>query len=282
MGGWFLSDDANDFRKFEIPAGTTIPANGYAVFQEDTHFGAGNPRTPFALSENGETVFLTSGAGGFLTGYSDEEAFGASETNISLGRYFKASTNTYNFVALESATPGGPNANPKVGPIVISEIMYHPQDAPAGNPDAEYIELYNLTTAPITLQDVETRATWRLSGGVDLSFPRNTTIPPQGRLLIVRDEVSFNSAYNPGAAPVLRWDTGKLDNGGERIQLSMPGDVDDDGVRQYIRVDRVVYDDEAPWPTSPDGEGGALHRKQLDAYGNDVANWQAGPPSPGN
>ena len=36
------------------------------------------------------------------------------------------STGAYNFVALTEPTPGQANAAPVVGPIVITEIMYHP------------------------------------------------------------------------------------------------------------------------------------------------------------
>ena len=53
------------------------------------------------------------------------------------------------------------------------------------------------------------------------------------------------------------------------------------GVRQFIRVDRVNYDNEAPWPTGPDGGGTSLKRKVTTDYGNDVANWEAASPTPG-
>jgi hypothetical protein len=79
IGGWFLSDSSSNRMKYEIPPGTSIAAGAYMVFYEDIDFGDGvNPDTPFALSENGETVYLSSGLGGVLTGYSDEESFGAS------------------------------------------------------------------------------------------------------------------------------------------------------------------------------------------------------------
>ena len=38
IGGWFLSDDDMDFRKYEIAAHTMIPAKGYIVFYEDLYF----------------------------------------------------------------------------------------------------------------------------------------------------------------------------------------------------------------------------------------------------
>ena len=44
VSGWYLSDSANDFFKFRIPAGTTIPADGFVVFSE-TDFNP-TPLTP--------------------------------------------------------------------------------------------------------------------------------------------------------------------------------------------------------------------------------------------
>ena len=129
ISGWFISDDSTDLKKYEIPSDipeAIIPAQGYVVFYENIHFGnasAVGSHTPFALSENGETIRLNSGYNGELTGYSEEEDFGASQRNIALGRYYKSSTDTWNFVAMSQNTPGSVNAYPKVGPIVISEII---------------------------------------------------------------------------------------------------------------------------------------------------------------
>ena len=59
--------------------------------------------------------------------------------------------------------------------------------------------------------------------------------------------------------------SGSLNNAGERLELSMPGDVDEYGTRYYIRVDRVGYSDgshpeDCPggvdlWPREADGGG---------------------------
>jgi hypothetical protein len=55
---------------------------------------------PFALSENGEAVYMSSAdANGVLTGYREVEDFGASPTDVSFGQY-KLSTGDYNFVAM--------------------------------------------------------------------------------------------------------------------------------------------------------------------------------------
>ena len=140
--------------KYRFAAGTTIPANGYLIVYESNNFGP-NSVDPgkligFALSENGDTVCLASAldANSNLTGYREKEDFGASETGISFGRYYKASTASYNFVPMNTITPGAANSYPQVGPIVITEIMYNP-DWPAtgnyANDEYEYIELSNIS-----------------------------------------------------------------------------------------------------------------------------------------
>jgi len=287
IGGWFLSDsDADDPNrmKYEIAAGTTINPGDYIVFYENLHFGnPANPGIPFALSENGETVYLRSGLGGVLTGYSEEESFGASVGDTAFGRYYKASTDSYNFVAMAFNTPGTANAYPKVGPIVINEIMYHPTDT---NGDAEYIEILNISDSSVTLYDFTTNEPWKMTDGIEYLFPSVTklTLAAGEYFLIIKDLAAFTTQYGSPVCGYAEWTLGSLSNGGEKLEISMPGDVDGLGVRQYIRIDRVSYSDGAevgdPWPSEPDGAGMSLTRVVPADYGNDVANWQASAPTP--
>ncbi len=272
IGGWFLSDDGDDdpnLMKYEIPAGTEIPAGGYIVLNQDEHFGGA-----FAFSENGDEVYLTSAVDGQgqLTGYRQEEDFGASEVHVSFGRYEK-STGEISFVAMDSRTPGTANSFPKVGPIVISEIMYH-HDTDA---NVEYVELYNDSSSEVDLFDSESNS-WSFTEGIECLLPTPTSIPAHSYLVLAKDIAAFELAY-PGVL-ALQWDSGRLDNDGEKVEISLPGDLVE-GVRQYIRVDRVGYDDISPWPIEADGGGQSLHRKVFNEYGNDVINWQAASPTPG-
>jgi hypothetical protein len=292
LGGWFLSDDANDLTKYEIAAGTEIPAGGYLVFDQDHHFGrAGDPgaHETFGLSADGETVYLHSGANGILSGYSEQEKFDASDPGVTLGRYEK-STGTYNFVALIASTPGTVNADPLVGPVVISEIMYHP----AGLSGVEYVELLNISDTAVTLYDAVRDAPWRFTDdpdnpGIEFLFPIHdpVTLAPGEYLILTKDATLLTSDYTiPDGVQVFAWGPGSLANDGEKIQLSKPGD-EDDGERHWIRVDRVVYSDGAhpegadPWPSEADGQGQSLTRIRLTAYGNDPINWRVETPSPG-
>jgi len=297
LGGWFLSDDANDLTRYRIAEGTTIPAGGFLVFDQDQHFG--NPSDPgcsrpFGLGKDGETVYLTSASGGVLTGCNEREKFGAADPGVSLGRWQK-STGSYNFVVLEEPTPGEANAAPVVGPGVISEIQYHP----SGHEGAEYVELLNIGDLTVTLYDTAEQAPWRFTDDpddpkIDLLLPSDppVTLEPGEYLVLAKDLTLFNAAYTiPAGVQVLAWGFGKLPDDGGKIQLRRPFEVDDDGVRQWVRVDRIVYSDgahpqdfaegEDPWPVDADGQGKSLSRVDPQAYGNDPANWQAAAPSPG-
>jgi hypothetical protein len=299
IGGWFLSDDNKDepnLMKYRIPDGTTIALNGYIVFYEDTDFNnPGDPccLIPFALSENGEEVCLSShlDPNGYLTGYRQIENFGASQTNVSLGRYYKPSTGNFNFVAMDYNTPDVNNANPRVGPVVINEIMYNP---PTGNQNEEYIELHNITGALVTLYRYDKSTPWKFTDGIDYTFNPSpvVTIPAYDYLILAKDLTAFTARYGViSGVQVVEGYSGRLSNAGERLQIGMPGDIDGQGTRQYIRIDRVTYSDgwhpeDCPggvdlWPTEADGLGKSLSRKVTTDYGNDVANWQAATPSPG-
>jgi len=215
-----------------------------------------------------------------LTGYSEQESFDASDASVSFGRYLK-STGTYNFVALSAPTPGAANATPQVGPVVITEIMYHPADVA----DAEYVELLNISDAPVTFYDAIRAAPWRFTDdpdnpGIELLFPSDppVTLAPGEYLVLAKDLSLLASKYTvPANVQVFAW--------------GAPGDADNDGLRHWMRLDRVVYSDGSraddfpagadPWPTEPDGQGSSLTRIDPGAYGNDPANWQASSPSPG-
>jgi hypothetical protein len=49
----------------------------------------------------------------------------------------------------------------------------------------------------------------------------------------------------------------------------------------YYLVDRVIYDDDAPWPTEPNGNGDSLTRISSENYGDNFASWLTKSPSPG-
>lgn len=290
IGGWFLSDDGSTpetIRKYEIPEGTEIPENGYLIFEESSSFGSLSLpiEKRFALSEGGETLYLYSGQGGEVTGlYQTQQTFDASETGVTFGRYEKPElSGRYDFVRQSSSSPGFANSGPLIPEIVITEIFYNP--APGDN--YEFVELYNRSGAPVALQtEVTTETspgvfisevvTWRLEG-TGYEFPAGVTIPPYSYILVAKNPAMYSLAPCPVYGPY----DGKLDNDGEEIEIRIPGDKEYGKNRYWIPTEKVDYNDVAPWPASADGGGHSLHRINVNAYGRDYSNWNAGMPTPG-
>lgn len=288
VGGWFLTDDRTEPWKFRIPDGTVIPAGGYRVFTEADFNPQPGTSTSFALSAQGDEVYLLSGnAQGELTGYSHGFSFDAAEPGVSFGRHVNSAGDEY-FVAQASPTPGAVNAGPRVGPLIVREIMYHPPDLPGGldNTLDEYLLLENSTDQPLRLFDPAFPAnTWRVRGGVGFDFPTNLTVPAWGALVLVNfdpvDPVrlsAFQAKYGQLAAlPILGPYSGKLNNSGDTIQLYKPGAPTGSGV-PWVLVEQIDYRDAAPWPPGPDGSGTALRRMGLNRFGNEPTNWLSAAP----
>ena len=58
---WYLSDSSTDLRKWQIPVGTVIPAQGWVTFYEvtDFHVIANGVTNGFGLDKGGEGLFLS-------------------------------------------------------------------------------------------------------------------------------------------------------------------------------------------------------------------------------
>ncbi len=314
VSGWFLSDDLINLRKFRIPNGTIIPAGGYQVFYEYEI----NPLPGFAASfsfssAGGDDVWLTAADEiGTATGFRDYAKFGPQFNGVSFGRF--VTSVGVDFPAMSALTFGTPvtgqsptnqitlfrtgngaaNAYPRVGPVVITEIMYHP--VPIGtneNPNEEFIELHNLSGVTVPLYDtLHPTNGWRLRDAVSFQFNTNHTIPAGGYLVLVGFDpatngaalAAFHAKFGTNGTVVGPW-SGRLDNAGESVELAAPDNPQtappDLGLVPYVLVDKVAYADLAPWPPSADGLGASLQRLNFAGYGNDPANWTATTPTAG-
>lgn len=306
IGGWWLSDSRSIPRKYQIPAGRTIPARSFMVFYEYEFNNDITAALPFASSSSsGDQVYLSAATnnGTVLTGFRAFADFGPAANGVSFGRF--PTTVGVDYPAL-SRRPFGvdfpssvqnfrtgmgvSNAYPLVGPVVLSEIMYHPPDISTNdNVIEEFIELRNITSNSIPLFDsLHATNRWRLRDAVDFDFPPNTVLAPGAYALVV----SFDPLTNPSALAAFqsRYGTnsmllgpysGKLDNGGESVELYPPDPPQPSGDVPYILVDKVVYGDRTPWPTNADGFGPSLQRINHALYGNEPTNWLAAAATPG-
>jgi len=314
IGGWYLSNSRSDLKRYLIPAGTVVPAKGYRVIYEQG-FNGPSASTRFTFnSAHGDQVYLAQADGaGSLTGFLVEETFEAAANGVSFGRVSTSVPGDYKFVAMEQRTFGADtpgsldefrqgqglaNSAPKIGPVVLNEVQYNPVPGAGGadNTADEFIELLNLTAEDVPLFDPQNPGNrWRLSGGLDFTFPINSSLPANGLALVV----SFDPAANPALLAAFRGKyqvpaqaqifgpySGLLGNGGDEVELYKPDPPQgpqhpDAGFVPQIRVDKVNYLDAAPWPTGADGTGSSLQRKSVSAFGNDPINWDAAAPTAG-
>ena len=278
VGNWFLTDERNTPIKFRIAPDTVIPAGGYRVFTEADFNTTPGSGLSFSLSSHGEQVYLfAADSNGNLLGFSDGFNFRAAENGVTFGRH-TTSIGEVQYPAQVSRSLGIANLGPRVGPVVINEIRYHPT-----NGKAEFIELKNITSNPVPLYDPSFPINrWRLNG-VGFDFPEGIEISANGLIVVSGNDPNiFRTSNSIGQeVQVLGPFLGLLQDSGERLQLERPDtpDVGSAGevIVPYIVVDEVRYNDKAPWPVNADGSGPSLERIQFSVYGNDPVNWRASP-----
>ncbi len=145
---------------------------------------------------------------------------------------------------------------PTIYDIVINEIMYNPPGELGLDDYYEYLELYNNENQAVDLSG------WYFSSGIDYTFDAGTTIGAGEYLVVARVPDTIAQYY--GISNLVGPYDGALNNSGENVELSDAGGN---------MVDEVNYNDAAPWPTEPDGNGPSL--SLLDpALDNSLAeNW---------
>lgn len=279
IGNWFLTDEKDNPAKWKIPEGTVINAGGFLSLKEGHYvadsmcYYANEFGSSFSLSKGGETIYLyTNGENGKSGSFVTEYPFGATDENISFGKYISNSDNELD-LQLETTSAGSTNGNALLSPVIFTTIMYHPTD---GN--FEYLILKNRSDSTVNLfyknyPDV----TWKING-VGFEFPKGISITKGDSVFIAEKMVpveEFRSVMNlPSTAVIFNY-SGKLSNSGETISIEKPLMVESDSLIEfnYITLESVSFNDKKPWPTNADGDGYALYRVDENAFGNDASNW---------
>lgn len=267
LGGWWLTDDLGTPTKFKIPEGSMIPPNGFLVFNESDFNPNPGVGSSFGLSSGGEEVFLLSATpDGERTDYVDGFTFGDSAEGFSFGRYVN-SIGKISYPPLQATSFNASNDPPRSGPLVITEMMYHPADG-----SVEFIEIQNVSVSPVPLAGVQI-------AGIGFVFGPTAPelIPGEVVLVVENDPAIFRSTFNPPASVgVFGPYSGRLSNGGEKVSLKLP-EANPIALEPDLMpaVDITDYNDSSPWPTSPDGTGTTLVRILPALYGSDPTSWLA-------
>ena len=238
-------------------ASFATPGAAGSFFQSRTNTGAAATRTGSFPVNYPDTWLRLKRAGNTFTGYASLDGavwsllgsttFTAPATlqvGIAITSHnpaqstFAGVTNTGNTVRTTVASvplpfePPGPSSR-RTG-LVISEIMYHPQNP--GTNSLEFVEIYN---SDLITQDL---SGFRLSGSIDYTFPSGTTLSPDARLVVARQPSAVTAFY--GISGVLGPFTNNLPNDSGTVRLRSEFDS--------VLLE-VNYGSKVPWPVSPDG-----------------------------
>ena len=230
----------------------------------------------FGFSHLGDSASLLQMSGTNIVRFLDAVDFPAAAPEESFGLYQRLD-GEHDFTELSASTPGAANALPRVGPVVISEIMF----APAAG-FAPFLELTSVTNVPVPLFDpLHLTNVWSIEGIGNFTFPTGTVLAPLGSLIVcATNPDAFRAQYGVSAGvPVFGPWSGALDPNGETLKLHRPGEPETNGTVPNYRVDHVTYRPSAPWP--PVVAGMSFQRSPGDGYGNDPLNWTAATATPG-
>jgi hypothetical protein len=130
--------------------------------------------------------------------------------------------------------------------LIITEIMYNSSEAT----DVEWFEVYNASDATLDLT-----GWWAVDdNAAHTHIPLSGTMAPGAVMVMVGTEALFTAKY-PGVTNYfpdcfqtygVEWSMG---NSGDQLSIYNAADA---------LVTTVLFDDAAPWPTTPDGSGPSL------------------------
>ncbi|MCA9214580.1 MAG: lamin tail domain-containing protein, partial [Planctomycetales bacterium] len=276
VGGWYISDGSDDLFRYSISIlQRPLDPGNYLVIDE-TQLGFG-----FRGQTSDDAWLIEATLAGKPLRFADRVEFDAAQNGVSLGRWPNGSGDLFPMTDL---TFGSENSGPIQSPVVISEVHYNPPAQDGLTPDQlEFVELWNGSNSAVDISN------WHLDGGVDFNFDAGTILQPNERIVVASFSPTedaelanrFRTSFGMNAsARLIGPFGGQLDNGGEKVELLRPEDINQLGFG-YVLMDRVDYDDEVPWPAPADGGGASLSRIAADAFGNFAASWAAAAPTPG-
>jgi hypothetical protein len=192
---------------------------------------------------SGDGVFGTS----VLIGYGDVQYYGYAE-NTAYGAFSPARAE-FEFYSIDvlGAT----------GNVVINEINYN---SISTFNTGDWIELTNPGTVSV---DISAWVYKDENDGHAYVIPDNTTLDPGEYLVICENTTRFTSLFPDVTNYVGNADFG-LSGSGELVRL-----YDSNGTL----IDSLIFDDEAPWPTAADGQGGTLELIDPSSDNTLGANW---------
>jgi len=204
LSGFYMTDDASELNKWQMPSGTVIPANGYLIIWADEDLDQGPLHGDFKLSAGGEVVILSD----TLLDIVEQVSFGAQTTDLGYARF---PNGTGEFRIQEATFNASNNINQVTSGVVINEILASNDTGAtdeAGDQE-DWVELYNNNNYEVDLSGF-----YLTDDGAELnkwSFPVGTVIAANDYLIIWADDEAAEGPLHSS------W---KLSAGGESVTLA--------------------------------------------------------------
>jgi len=243
IGRFYLSNDPDNLRLFQISTNTLLGARGRMAFLRS--------QLGFDMNTGADRILFTSPSATVVT---DARAVEAGPREMSEGRWPDGADAWYYM----TPTTGTANGVVLTTSVVINEIMYHP---PSELNADEYIELYNAGATTVSL------AGWGFSRGISYNFPTTATIGPGEYRVIAKDSNRIISRYGLASSIVLGNFVGEINDAGEKLRLR--------DANMNI-ADELTYWDGGHWSEYADGYGSSL---ELIDPRQDNSKYQAWAPS---
>jgi hypothetical protein len=280
LSGWFVSDAPENLKRFQIPAGTILPASGYLVIGEaELGFGLDHAR-------GGQLWLVQTDSSGRPLRFAAEVSFNAAPLGISVG---PSPADDGSLMPLARPTFGAANAGRWVSDVIISEVHYEAVDPDGPRSlradDFRFIELHNHSSGSVDIGG------WQLEGSAQFAFPQDTTMGPGESIVVVSFDVEQGAKtavfqFQYGVAPAVRilgdFD-GDLNDDDRSIRLVRAGApaADDPRFVPTLVMDEVQFGVDGLWPSEANGLGLSLTRTRPGAYGLLPGSWTGSTPSPG-
>lgn len=136
--------------------------------------------------------------------------------------------------------------------IMISDIAYLTEP---GQENLEFIGLYNPGNNSVDMSG------YIFQSGIAFIFPEGSNIGPKRKVYVTSN--IFSSFWENKGAKVYQWNSGKLDDKGEDIQLTN---------NVSTMIDEVAFDNKAPWPV-PLNTNMAISLSRFDVDNHFGENW---------
>lgn len=167
--------------------------------------------------------------------------------------------------AITPADMGSPPVEPPEEPplprvAVFNEIHYAPIDKTTRQ---EFVEIVSVSDVALDV------AGWRITGGIDYTFPGGTSIAPGGFIVVAQDPTALAARFSGAVA--LGPYSGRLSSSGDTLILRD---------QQGRRRDEVAYGRGYPWPTGGGDSGYSIELLNPSLDGKQAGNWRLSSPTP--